>query len=89
MTRRNRVTLFVLAGLSIISIVATSYIGFWVDRTQCRSAAQGIENSRTMWIYLLEQNPGPEADTFRVELDKRIPPAHCEGGRLVVESSTG
>lgn len=84
---RHRIVMTVMGSLTVIAIVATSALGFWVDRSQCRAAAQAIENSRTMWIYLLKKNPGPEADAFRIELDKRIPPAHCEGGRLVVESS--
>lgn len=84
MTRR-RWTLFLITCLAVLALLANVVLLIWLDRAQCRSAAQAIDNSRTMWVYLIEQNPGPEADEFRAEMDRRIPPAHCRGGTLVVD----
>lgn len=86
-TRRSRVALFSVTVLAMCAIVGTAVLALYTDRQQCRAAAQAIDNSRTMWIYLLEQNPGAEADQFRLELDRRIPPAHCDGGTLIVDRS--
>lgn len=83
---RRRIALAILSLLTVAAIVGTVVIGFIVDRTQCKSAAQAIHNSRTMWEYAVQQNPGPEADKFLAELNHRIPPAHCEGGRLIIDT---
>lgn len=73
--------------LAVAGIIATSILAVWIDREQCKSAVQAIENTRTMWEYLIERNPGPEADAFAAEMDRRIPSAHCVGGRLVVDEA--
>lgn len=83
---KRRAALFAITCLAVVSIIGTAVVAFIVDRSQCRAAAQAIENSRTMWVYLVEQNPGAEADAFRIELDRRIPPAHCRGGTLIVDN---
>ena len=76
-----------MAAITTLAIIAGALITVWIDRAQCENAARAIDNGRTMWLYLIEQNPGPEADAFRVELDRRIPPAHCDGGSLKVDPS--
>lgn len=80
----KRWTLIVITTLAIMAIIGTSILAFLVDRAQCKAAVTAIENSRTMWEYLAEQNPGPEADAFLVELDRRIPEGHCRGGALIL-----
>lgn len=86
-TRRRRVFLVGLAVLTVSAIVASALLAFHVDREQCRAAATAVENSRTMWEYAIQQNPGPEADEFLAEMNRRIPPAHCVGGTLVVDEA--
>lgn len=74
-----------ITSLAVLAIVFNIILAFIIDRQQCRGAAQAIENSRTMWVYLIEKNPGPEADEFLAEMDRRVPPAHCRGGSLIVD----
>ena len=83
----RRWTLIVITALTVLAVIGTAVLAFIVDRAQCRGAATAIENSRTMWEYLIEQNPGPEADEFLVEMNRRIPPAHCRGGSLIVDEA--
>lgn len=83
----RRWTLIVITALTVIAITGTAVLAFIVDRSQCHGAAQAIDNSRTMWVYLIEQNPGPEADEFLAEMNRRIPPAHCRGGSLIVDEA--
>lgn len=86
-TRKRRIYLASITALAVAGIIATAILGFVVDRSQCKAAAESIDRSRTMWLYLIDQNPGPEADAFRIELDRRIPAAHCVGGRLVLDEA--
>ena len=86
-TRKRRIYLATITVLAVAGIIGTTILGFVVDRSQCQAAAESIDRSRTMWLYLIDQNPGPEADAFRVELDARIPAAHCVGGRLVLDDT--
>ena len=86
-TRRRRLFLITLLILTVIALASSAALTVWVDRQQCRSAAVAIQNSRTMWEYLLEQNPGPESDEFLAEMNRRIPPARCVGGTLRVEEA--
>lgn len=84
---RRRLWLIAMSTLTAIAIVGTSALAFHVDREQCKSTVRAISNSRTMWEYAIEQNPGPEADAFLAEMNRRIPPAHCVGGTLVVDEA--
>jgi hypothetical protein len=84
MTQR-RIGLLVITVLAVVSIMGTVIIGFVVDRAQCEGAVKAIHNSRTMWEYAIQQNPGPEADDFLAEMNRRLPPGHCEGGKLVID----
>lgn len=86
MTTRRRLAMFAIAGLAAVSLILGGWWNYWNDREQCRAAVRAIENSRTMWEYLVEQNPGPEADAFAAEMNRRIPPAHCRGSSLIVDT---
>lgn len=83
----HRWFLAVLTLLAVVALVVSAVLAIYVDRAQCRAAATAVHNSRTMWEFLIEKYPGVESDEFQIELDKRIRPAHCKGGTLIVDEA--
>lgn len=82
---RNRIILITISSLTVASLVLTAILGWRSDRADCRAAAQAISNSRTMWEYLIAEYPGDDTERLEVELDRRLPPARCRGGKLIVD----
>jgi hypothetical protein len=54
-------------------------------RAQCEFAVQARDDNRVMWLYLLEQFPGAEADAARVQLDTVLPSLECVGNEPLPE----
>jgi hypothetical protein len=85
----------------LVGLLLCGLLTYWVvqsndaeTRRDCERAVAARDDSRAMWLYLLEKaNPdrSPEEqkryDEFTVELDNRLPPLRCDGDNWVPDRS--
>jgi hypothetical protein len=71
-------------GFLIVALLAAGWLlarsSAGEERERCERSVAGREDNRAMWIYLVEQNPGVEADAFMIELERRLPRLKCVNG---------
>jgi hypothetical protein len=69
-----------------ILILVLVFAGAWLahvndvsERDDCRTAAEARDDNRSMWLYLIDQNPDdPDLPEFVIELNRRLPPLDVE-----------
>ena len=76
----------VTAVVSLLMVTAVAWhvdlLGHEEEQRDCQRSVQARDDNRVMWLYALstatDADP-TELDTFRAELDRRLPALECRG----------